>query len=60
MGCEGVFEQITEEALQCWNLDHILDAELPGKKKPEKCTFKDMINEEHGNPLSNDDTVIVD
>ena len=49
----------TKEALKCWNLEHILDAELSGKKKPEEWTLEYMINEEHGSPLSSDNVVIV-
>ena len=71
MGCEGVFEEAqgwgleegvenTEEALKCWNLGHILDAELSGKKKPKEQTLEDTINEEHGSPPSSDDVVTVD
>ena len=45
----------TQEAFKCLNLEHILDAE-----QPEEWTLEDMTNEEHGNPLSSDDIVIVD
>ena len=46
--------------MKCWNLEHILDVELPGKKKLKEWTLENMINEEHGSPLSSDDIVIVD
>ena len=51
----------TEEALKCWNLGHILDVEMSGKKKPEEWTLEDVINEEHGgSPLRSDDVATVD
>ena len=49
----------TEEALKCWNLEHILDAELSCKKKLEVWTLENMVDEEHGSSLSSDDVVIV-
>ena len=57
----GVWKkEYIEEALKCWNLEHICDAELPGKKTLEEWTLEDMINEENGNPLSSDAVIIVD
>ena len=50
----------TQKALKCQNLEHILDAELAGKKKLEECTMDDVINLEHGSPLCSDDVDIVD
>ena len=49
-----------EEALKCWNLERILDAELAGKHKTEAQTLEDMVNEEDDNPKKCGEVVIVD
>ena len=49
-----------EEALKCWNLERILDAELAGKQKAEEWTLEDMVNEENENPTSCGEVVVVD
>ncbi len=36
----------TEEALKCWNLERIIDAEQQGKDAPSELTLEDILNEE--------------
>jgi hypothetical protein len=43
----------TEEALKCWNLEHIIDAEQQGKDAPSELTLKDILNEEGGRASDN-------
>ncbi len=38
----------TEEALKCWNLDHIIDAEQQRKDAPSELKLEDLLNEEAG------------
>jgi hypothetical protein len=38
----------TDEALKCWNLECIIDAEQQGKDVPSELTLKDILNEEVG------------
>jgi hypothetical protein len=38
----------TEEALKCWNLEHIIDAEQQGKDVPSELKLEDLLNEEAG------------
>ncbi len=38
----------TEEALKCWNLERIIDAEQQGKDAPSELKIKDLLNEETG------------
>ena len=38
----------TEEALKCWNLERIIDADLMGDGKPSQLTMNDLINESVG------------
>ena len=38
----------TEEALKCWNLERIIDAEQQGKDAPSELKFEDLLNEEAG------------
>ena len=39
---------LTDDAVKCWNLERILDAELHGLSKPEDLTADDLIAEMHG------------
>ncbi len=44
---EGSWDaQKTEDALKCWNLERVLDAELMGKQAPEEMTLEDFLKEE--------------
>jgi hypothetical protein len=38
----------TEEALKCWNLERIIDAEQQGKDAPSELNMEDLLNEETG------------
>ncbi len=38
----------TEEALKCWNLEHIIVAEQQGKDAPSELKLEDLLNEEAG------------
>jgi hypothetical protein len=38
----------TEEALKCWNLERIIDAEQQGKDAPSELKMEDLLNEETG------------
>ena len=50
---EGAWkEENTTEALKCWNLERILDAELLGKQMPPELTIEDLLN--GGTPTSTD------
>lgn len=52
---EGVWkEENLNEALKCWNLERILDAELLGKQVPRELTVEDLLN--GGTPSSNGDS----
>ena len=35
----------TEEALKCWNLERIIDADLMGEGKPSQLTMNDLVSE---------------
>jgi hypothetical protein len=39
-------EDIDAEALKCWNLERILDAELHNQPVPDDLTMDDFIDEE--------------
>ena len=39
---------LTDDAVKCWNLERILDAELQGVSKPEELTADDLIAEMNG------------
>ena len=43
----------TEEALKCWNLERIIDAEQQGKDAPSELTLEDILNEEGGRASDN-------
>ncbi len=38
----------TEEALKCWNIERIIDAEQQGKDAPSELKLEDLLNEEAG------------
>ena len=46
-----------EEALKCWNLERIIEAEAFGQPMPEHLTMNDLVMEE--NDSSQDDVVVV-
>ena len=35
----------TEEALKCWNLERIIDADLMGDSQPLELTIDELVNE---------------
>ncbi len=37
----------TVEAVNCWNLEHILDAEQRGQPMPKELTMDDLVNEDN-------------
>jgi hypothetical protein len=37
----------TVEAVKCWNLERILDAEQRGQPMPEELTMDDLVNEDN-------------
>ncbi len=37
-----------EEALKCWNLKRIIDAEQQGKDAPSELNMEDLLNDETG------------
>ena len=39
--------QITEDALKCFNLERILDAELIGNTAPDDLKMEDLVNEDN-------------
>ena len=41
-------QENTEEALKCWNLERIIDAEQQGKDAPSELKKEDLLNEETG------------
>ncbi len=41
-------QENTEEALKCWNLERIIDAEQQGKDAPSELNMEDLLNEETG------------
>ncbi len=43
----------TEEALKCWNLERIIDAEQQGKDTPSELMLEDILNEEGGRASDN-------
>ena len=43
---EGLWDsKLTEEAVKCWNLERLIDAELVGGSKPEPLTIDDLLRE---------------
>jgi len=47
-------KESTEEALKCWNLERIIDAEQQGKDAPSELKMKDLLNEEAGRDREGD------
>jgi hypothetical protein len=50
------------EALKCWNLERIIDAEIMGKPPPTEMTVRQLVQEENLAIISigkNDDDAIV-
>jgi hypothetical protein len=43
----------TEDALKCWNLERIIDAEQQGKDAPSELLLEDILNEEGGRASDN-------
>ncbi len=52
----------TEDALKCWNLERVLDAELLGKPAPNKLTMEKLLREGQGPSKGNngEEVVVVD
>ena len=38
----------TDDALKCWNLERVIDAETYGKPNPKELTLNDFMGEEEG------------
>ena len=38
----------TDDALKCWNLERVIDAETYGKPNPKDLTLNDFMREEEG------------
>ncbi len=38
----------TKEALKCWNLERIIDAEQQGRGTPDELRLEDLLHEEAG------------
>jgi hypothetical protein len=53
-GKRGWKKESTEEALKCWNLEHIIDAEQQGKDAPSELKMEDLLNEEAGREREDD------
>jgi len=49
-------KESTEEALKCWNLEPIIDAEQQGKDAPSELKMEDLLNEETGRYREDDNT----
>ena len=47
-----------DEALKCWNLERIIEAESFGQSLPEQLTMDDLIGE--GNDSSQDDVIEIE
>ena len=47
-------KESTEEALKCWNLEPIIDAEHQGKDAPSELKMEDLLNEEAGRDREDD------
>ena len=52
----------TAEALKCWNLERIIDAEMLGKPPPPELTLDELAQEENSaaTSTSNDAIVVLD
>jgi hypothetical protein len=50
----GWKKESTEEALKCWNLERIIDAEQQGKDAPSELKMEDLLNEEAGRDRDDD------
>ena len=55
--CGAWKKELTLEALKCWNLEHIIDAEMLGKPSPTKMTLEQFFQEEVGK--SDEDFIVV-
>ncbi len=51
-------EESNDEALKCWNLERILDAERFGEPKPPQFTMHDLISYLEGDKGSVEDGVV--
>jgi len=47
-------KESTEEALKCWNLEGIIDAEQQGKDALSELKMDDLLNEEAGRDREGD------
>ena len=52
----------TVEALKCWNLERIIDAEMLGKPPPPELTLEELVQEENSaaTSIGNDAIVVLD
>ncbi len=47
-------KESTEEALKCWNLERIIDAEQQGEDAPSELKMEDLLNKEAGRDREDD------
>ncbi len=61
--CGAWKEENTLEALKCWNLERIIDAEMFGKPPPTEMTLEQLVQEEDlantSVGKSDDDAIVV-
>ena len=50
----GWKNECTDEALKCWNLERIIDAEQQEKDAPSELNMEDLLNEEAGRDREDD------
>ena len=48
--CPAWKKENTEEALKCWNLERIIDADLMGNSQSSELTMDELLNE--GNAIA--------
>ncbi len=45
-------KEATEEALKCWNLERLIDAEQQGKDAPSELKLEDLLNDKPIGPTA--------
>ena len=60
--CGAWKKENTAEALKCWNLERIIDAEMLGKPPPPELTLEELVQEENSaaTSIGNDAIVVLD
>ena len=49
----------TVEAVKCWNLERILDAEQHGQPMPKELTMDDLVNEDNLAALNDQHFIVI-